>query len=191
MPIALLTALLLSAGPDAPHEVSLGVSSFSYAGFSRGGVPMLGASAAYHFSFGPAGRETGLPFRLGIGARFAPPNTSPVSAPRFPAELFVQLQLHARIGPWDPVVGPELGVSGLTDLGWTRGTLPDDLFVLEQARVGLWYAAFTAAPLRYCWRFERWSLTTSLLAVTLGTTLSPPGASSRTELSFLQLGVAL
>ena len=45
------------------------------------------------------------------------------------------------------LVGPELGLSGLTAIGWNRGNLPEDVYVQEQARVGGFYVGVTAAPL--------------------------------------------
>jgi hypothetical protein len=161
------------------HELSASLVSIQYGGFFRTGPGIYAGEVAYH-------HQLGL-LRLGGGLRGGAPNSSPIDTLSFPLELFAQAQLRLKIGFWEPLVGPELGFSGLTDLGWNRSGLPDDVYVHEQDRVGLFYVAFRAEPLRF-----RWSrFTLSIFELTLGTTLSPPGASTRTEIGYARIGVDL
>jgi len=171
---------------DGGNEISAGIGTVSYSGFFRGGSPVLTGVIAYHRFLGEDA-ESGRPVRIGLGFRFGQPNTSPLPTPRFPLEIFLQLQLSARIGLWEPVVGPEAGMSGLTELGRAPSPRPWDMSALEQTRVGLAYVAFTASPFRLHWRW----LVVEGPSLTLGTTLTPAGASTRTELSFLSVGVTL
>lgn len=175
---------------DRRNELSAGVASLGYSGFFRATSGILTGTLVYHRAFA-LGPEERTPFRVGGGVRFGQAPQSPTGAIRFPLEFFVTAQLQARLqfGPvsWEPAVGPELGLSGLADLGWGRAALPEDLYILEQERAGPFYLGFTAEVLRFRWSW----LTLSAAGFTLATGLSPPGATIRTELSYLRVGVVL
>lgn len=188
---SLLAILLLASAPGAPvrggHELSASFGSLSYAGFFRSGPGVLAVELGYHHGlFSHLPEEA--PFRVGGGVRLGIPNVpGPVSGLFFPAEVFAQLQLRGRLWILEPLVGPEVGFSGLTAIGWNRAALPDDIYVLEQQRISPFYVAVTLAPLR-----ARWSrVTLSILELSLGTTVTPLGASSRTRISYLSLGAIL
>jgi hypothetical protein len=127
--------------------------------------------------------RTGLPLELAAGLRGALPD----DAGGVPGELFVRARLVARLGYWEPALGPELGWSGLARLGSPPGGLPDDIDRVEGARLGGLYLGFDAAPLRF--RFGR--VTASVFELLLGAGLWPAGGVLRVEFSWLQLGVAL
>lgn len=194
--LAAVLVLVASAAPpahgtpaqDRRNELSIGVASLGYSGFFRASSGILTGTLVYHRALGP---EAETPLRVGGGVRFGQAPQSPTGAVRFPLEFFVTAQLQARLqlGPvsWEPAVGPELGLSGLADLGWGRAALPEDLYILEQERAGPFYLGFTAEVLRFRWSW----LTVSAAGFTLATGLSPPGATIRTELSYLRVGVVL
>jgi len=168
-----LVLALLAADPPPPHGISLGIGAVSYVSFFSGSPARAGLDLAY---------EHGLPrwlLRAGLRATL-PGERTPV-----PAELYVQLQLSAAIGAWEPAIGPELGVSGLTGLGLLRPPLPPDLNEIEQLRVSPFYLAVAAAPLRF--RLGRFAL--SALELHWGPTLVPPGAAGRFHLGFLRVTV--
>jgi len=169
------------------HELSASYGSLTYGGFFRSGPGVHALELAYHRGFGaPVADEA--PVRLGVGFRAGIPNSAgPISGAFVAGEVFGQVQLRTRLGPWEPVVGPELGLSGLTAIGWNRGGLPEDVYIQEQQRVGGLYVGVTLAPLRFRWS----TFTASLAEVSIGTTLSPPGATSRVRLGLLSLGVVL
>jgi hypothetical protein len=180
----LLPAAMLLATPalaqSANHQLSLGVGSLSYNSFRRPSAGFTVLEAAYHR---PVGQETPWrSLRIGGGLRTG----LPAAASHLPLEGFVQVQLTAKVGVWEVAVGPELGLSGfgkLVDL-----PLPaDELFAMEDERLGPAYAAFHAAPLRF--HFNRFSV--SALELSLGTSLSSPGAALRLHFGLLRLGVSL
>lgn len=186
LPSRLLLGLLVTlpawpAWGDTGRELSVGVLSVSHMSFFRNGPSRLGLGVAYRHPLGPGG---GLaPWSIQVGGRAALPDAwTPL-----PLELFVRPQLRAALGCWEPAVGLEAGVSGLTDLGRRYGTLPLDFYELEQRRVSPFYFAFVVAPLR----LRLGAFRVSALELLLGTTLSPPGAVGRFQLEFLNVGVSL
>lgn len=191
---SLFAVLLLAATPVPPgqpvrggHEVSASLGTLTYGGFFRAGPGVWAVEFGYHRGlFSPIPEEAAV--RVGGGVRLGIPNIAgPVSGLFFPAEVFAQLQLRGRIWIFEPVVGPELGFSGLTAIGWNRQGLPDDVYQLEQQRISPFYVGVTLAPFRLRW--SRVSL--SLFELSLGTTVAPLGASSRTRLTYLTLGAIL
>ncbi len=186
-----LTLCLLSwtlpAWGQVRHELSTSYSSLTYGGFFRAGPGVHALELAYHRGFG-AEEGDQAPLRLGVGFRAGIPNSAgPISGTFLAGELFGQVQLRTRLGFWEPVVGPELGLSGLTAIGWDRARMPEDVYLIEQQRVGGLYLGFTAAPLRFRWS----AFTVSVAELSVGTTLSPPGATARLRLGLLSLGVVL
>jgi hypothetical protein len=103
VPGALVLALL-AADPPA-HGVSLGVGAVSYSSFFRNSPGRAGLDVAYERALSRWLVQAGVRAAL-------PSERTPV-----PVELYVQLRLRAAIGVWEPTIGPELGGSGLTDLG--------------------------------------------------------------------------
>lgn len=186
LPSRLLLGLLatLSAWPawgDSGREVSVGVLSVTHMSFFRMSPSRLGLGVAYRHPLGPGGGMS--PWFIQAGLRAALPDAwTPL-----PLELFVRPQLRAALGCWEPAVGLEVGVSGLTDLGDRGGVLPMDFYDLEQRRVSPFYLAFTAAPLR----LRLGAFRVSALELLLGTTVSPLGAVGRFQLEFLNVGVSL
>ncbi|HEY8207240.1 MAG TPA: hypothetical protein VIG99_07155 [Myxococcaceae bacterium] len=174
VPCALLLALL-AAEPPA-HGVSLGIGTVSYVSIFSGSPWRPGLDLAYERDLSPR-------WLLRAGLRAAlPSQRTPV-----PGELYAQLQLRAVLGVWEPAIGPELGVSGLTDLGALPDSLPPELNDLEQLRVSPLYVAIAAAPLRF--RLGRFTL--SALELHWGTTLVPPGAAVRFHLGFIRVSAGL
>lgn len=180
----LLTALVLLATPalaqSENHQFTLGVGSLSYYSFRRPSAGVTLVEAAYHRPVGQEGPWRML--RIGGGLRTG----MPASESHIPLEGFVELQLTAKLGPWEPAVGPELGLSGFGKL--IHIPLPsDDLAGLEDERLGPVYAALHAAPLRL--RFGWFAV--SALELSVGTSLASPGTALRLHLGLLRLGVSL
>jgi hypothetical protein len=188
-PRHLVRALVLGLALSAPaaraqspvREVSLGVSSFAYSSFQRASPGFLALEGAYHQRLGAQGPWSAL--HLGGGLRTA----TPVSGANFPLEAFVQLRLSARLGIWEVMVGPELGVSGFARL-FQFTLLPlQELRPPEDARLSPVYVAFDAAPLRL--HLGRFML--SALELQLGTGVNAFGSVLRTQFGVLRLGVDL
>ncbi|WP_434381767.1 hypothetical protein [Melittangium boletus] len=181
---SLVASLALLAPPalaQAGHELSLGAGNFSYTSFQRPSAPITTVEVAYHRRFAGEGLWRGL--RLGGGLRTGWPATST----NFPLEVFVQAQLSARLGPWEPALGPELGVSGFAMLFRSRILVPGELGDLEDARLSPAYVAFVAAPLR----FHFGPVTVSALELNLGTSVPSFGQAIRTQLGLVRLGWVL
>lgn len=180
----LVASLALLAAPalaQAGHELSLGVGDFSYSSFQRGSTPITTFEVAYHRRLAGEGPWRGL--RLGGGLRTGLPATRT----NFPLEAFVQAQLSARLGPWEPALGPELGVSGFAMLLKSKIILPVEMNALEDARLTPAYVAFVAAPLRF--RFG--PVVLSALELHLGTSMPFFGQAIRTQLGLVRAGVVL
>jgi hypothetical protein len=179
--MALLLATTAPAEPVRPHELSLGITSFTFLSYLRSSAGFTAVEAAYHWRVSREGGWSAL--RLGGGLRTG----IPASATRVPLEGFLQVQLSARHGRWEAWVGPELGVSGFAKLE-TQTLVPLwQLKALEDERFGPVYASFTAAPIRL--HFGR--AVVSALELSLGTNLSAPGAAVRAQLGLLRLGMEL
>ena len=179
-----MTCLAGSSASAAPgsHELSLGVSSFFYQSFLRLSPAMQAAELAWRHPLAEEGVLRGVV--LGVGLRGGPlPRYVPV---RIPLEGFVQLRLRARVGPWEPEAGPELGVSGFTSV-YIRPLPAETEDAVEESYFTPVYVAFGAAPLR--WRLGR--VTLSALEFHVGTSSNPPGALIRLHLGLLSVGVTL
>ncbi len=180
----LLPAAMLLATPalaqSANHQLSLGVGSLNYASFQRASAGFTVLEAAYHRPVGQEGPWRSL--RVGGGVRTG----LPAAASHLPLEGFVQVQLTAKVGPWEVAAGPELGLSGFGKLVDTP--LPaEELDAIEEGLLGPAYVAFHAAPLRFHFNW----LSVSALELSVGTSLSSPGTALRLHLGLLRLGVSL
>jgi|SRR6218665_162535 len=177
----LLLATTAQAQPARLHELSLGATSFSFISYLRSSAGFSAVEAAYHRRVSSEGPWRAL--RLGGGLRTG----IPASATHIPMEGFLQIQLSARIGPWEAVVGPELGLSGFSKLE-TQTLVPmQQLKDLEDERFGPVYVAFAAAPVRL--HFGR--VVVSALELNLGTNASSFGSAVRAQLGLLRLGMEL
>lgn len=173
--LMLIAALLPGMAAASGQELSLGGTLFSASGLSLALPSRPGLEAAYAYEFDA--------WRLGGGVRWGMTDTS-----KLPLELYVRAQLSAGQGVWRPLVGPELGLSGLTVVTQPRGGIPDDYPKTRAERFGPAYIAIHAAPLRFA--FNRF--TVSALELHWGTLLSPmPGSLLRLQLGFVRLGVKL
>lgn len=166
----------------------LGELSLGYVGFVQlapGDIPSRGAiDLAFHREWTPS--RLPLPLRLGAGFRVP---TSFAHA-TVPGELYFRAQLVARMGPWAPVVGPQVGLSGLTRhvrLWNSSDNFPDDLAREQERKVGPVYVAMEAAPLRF--EVGAWSV--SAFELLLGGSLFPAGGAARLQVGFFSLGRSL
>ena len=180
----LVAGLALLAPPAlarAEHELSLGAGSFSYTSFQRSSRPLTTVEVAYHRHMAREGLGRGL--RLGGGLRTGWPATST----HLPLEAFVQAQLTARLGPWEPAVGSELGLTGFARLFESKILGTPELRALENERLGPAYVAFVAAPLR----FHAGPVVLSALELQLGTSVPFFGQAVRMQLGLLRVGAVL
>ncbi|WPB73722.1 hypothetical protein KYC5002_32365 [Archangium violaceum] len=162
------------------QELTLGATGFSYFSYQRPSAPFLVLEAAYHRRIASEGPWSAV--RLGGGVRTGVPGGA-----IFPLEGFVQVQLSARIGIWEAMLGPELGLSGYAKLA-TGTLLPmQELKAQEDARLGPVYVAFNAAPVRL--HFGR--VVASALELQLGTSPVSFGSAVRVQVGLLKLGVEL
>ncbi|HZH79604.1 MAG TPA: hypothetical protein VEY88_26520 [Archangium sp.] len=178
--------LLLAAGTThaqpGRNEISVGVSTFHYSSYLRSSVEFRALDLSYHRPVGSSGFWRAV--RVGGGLRTGLPAGAEA---RFPGELFVQAQLTARFGFWEPSVGPELGLSGFAKLD-PRLPFPSvQLYQQEDADVGPLYVALNASPLRF--RFGMFLV--NAMEFQVGTSAPPLGVTTRTYLGLLRLGVAL
>lgn len=176
--LGLVGGLARAEVPSDRGELSLGLVSSSYLSFIRATPGRYAASLAYQRGLGGAWEGV----HLGGGLRLSTPG----DARGLPLELFARVSLEARLGPWRPAVGPEVGYSGWTRLS-DAGVDPSGLFEREQGRVGPLYLAIQVAPLRFQW--ERWSL--SAFELQVGASVPPLGGASRFQLGFLSVGRSL
>ena len=176
--LAALTAL--PASGDTGQVVWAELTTVAYVSTLRQPAPRLGLGASFSQPLGSA--RPLAPWSIQAGLRAALPSTS---AP-LPLELYVRPQLRAELGWWEPAVGLELGVSGLTGLMASR-TSALDFHNLVQGLISPFYLAFTIAPLR----LRLGTFRASVLELSLGSTLWPLGAAGRLQLDLLSAGVAL
>jgi hypothetical protein len=170
-----LAALLVATPALAEHAVSLGASTLQIrANYGVYPIRML-ADAGYAYKTDR--------WLLGGGVRLATPQGgAPV-----PLEVYTRALLSARVGPWSPALGPELGYSFLSEVGPRESRLPPDILGLEAKYTGPLYVAVHAAPLRFT--FGRFTF--SALEVTLGTPITTPATLLRLQVGLLSAGVQL
>jgi hypothetical protein len=175
--VSLLPLLLLAAAaaPDDPafaHVVSVG-------GFTNATLASFNSGASSGPTLGWLG--THGPFGVGGGLRVGVPS----SASPVPVELYVRAVFTARIGPWEPLLGPELGVSGLATLAPSLAKRPTDFADVERGLHGPFYVAMHTEAARF--RFGRFLL--SVLGVDVGTSLGAAGTVLRLQLEPISVGV--
>lgn len=182
---ALVVGLALLAPPAlaqsaSRNELSLGATTFSFLSYQRPTPGFMTLEATFHRRLASEGPWHAL--RLGGGLRTGLPAGS-----NFPLEGFVQVQLAARIGIWEAVVGPELGVSGFAKLVGDATLPTKELRDVEDSRFGPAYVAFNMAPVRL--HFGR--VVVSALELQMGTNAKVIGSTIRTQLGLLRLGMEL
>jgi hypothetical protein len=169
-----LGAFVVAAAPARAHTITLsgftGNASASFAGTPR----WAGGEVAYAYD-GPRWAAQG-------GLRVA----GPFEVMPLPLELFVRFLFTLRVGLWEPQVGPEAGLSGLAVFSPPPSGRPTDFFDAEQRTLGPVYVAIHTAPLRFVWKDR---FVASALELRVGTSLSGVGATLRTQLGLLTLGV--
>jgi hypothetical protein len=183
-PWALVCAALLAAPARAEpfaHELSIAASQLGVESFLRPTPAFLLLEVAYHRPAGTEGLWRNL--RLGGGLR----TSTTAQNTYFPLEAFIEAHFTARIGPWEAAAGPELGLSGFSQLVQQTLLPARELYAKEDPRMGPVYFAFTIAPLRF--RVSRF--TVSALELRFGANGPPLGPSRRTTIGLVNLGVLL
>lgn len=169
------TLLLLLLALPAHAEQVLSVSGFGNT-----------TSASFRSSPGAVGPAVGWlytrgVFGVGAGLRVSAPTPS---AP-VPLEGYLRGVFNLRLGPWAPLLGPELGVSGLSGLSRPPALRPTDLREAENALTGAFYVAFHTEAARF--HFGR--VVFSVLGFDVGTSLTAAGAVLRLQLDYVSVGV--
>lgn len=178
---SLLLLALPAAAAAGENALTLGFSQLQYQSFERGSRIFQVAELSYQRPAAAQGPWHGL--LLGAGLRAGPPtNDTPV-----PIEGFIQAQLTARLGPWEPAVGPEIGFSGLARLAQNTFLPLGALYRQSSAFLGPGYLAFTAAPLRFAIGMFR----VSAAELFLGTGAFPFGTAVRVQVNALKVGIVL
>ena len=160
------------------HRLSFGLAAVSFGSFFRGTPTELAPELGWGWY-----REGGIPVEVGGGLR----GTLPRAGVVVPMEIFARARWNGRLGFWSPMVGPELGWSGLARLSPREDGLPQDLDRVESQRLGGLYLSFDAAPLR----FQLNHCTLSLLEISLGSTLTPVGSAVRMDVGLVYVGYNL
>lgn len=103
-------------------------------------------------------------------------------------EVYWRGELLADIGAWKPTLGPEFGAStlGTRFIGYAP-PLPDDQTTLHAQKLGPFYLALVASPLRF--HFSRF--TVSALELSIGAPIIGIGSVSRFQLGIFALGGTL
>lgn len=103
-------------------------------------------------------------------------------------EVYWRGEMLASIGPWVPTLGPELGAStlGTAFVGYLP-PFPDDQTKLHARKLGPFYLALVATPLRF--QFSRF--TVSAFELSIGAPVIGIGSVSRFHLGILTLGGTL
>lgn len=171
--LLLLTLVLCAPGALAENVVSAG-------GFTATTL------ASFNSSPGVAGPSLGWLYtrgHFGVGAGLRASTPSPIA--RVPLEGYARAVVTGAIGPWEPLLGPEFGVSGLGGLSQPLPGRSTDLARAENALTGFFYVAFHTEPLRF--RFGRFVF--SALGFDVGTSLTAAGTVLRLQLDWFTVGV--
>lgn len=179
--VALAAALALApaARAEPRNELSVGLSSLSQQSFFRTASGFTLVEAAWMRTAAEQGPWRALQYGGGVRTGW------PMEWTHVPLEAFVRVQLSARLGLWEPAIGPEVGVTGFNSLKPTESAWPQgQVRQYEDDRFGSAYVAFGASPLRL--RLGRFSL--SALQLRVGTQLPRPGSALRVQLGLLSLG---
>lgn len=130
-----------AAAQPIAHDVSVGVlgeSTSWFAGTSWHHVVEVASRLSL------AGDARPLPLAAVTGVRVAP-----LSSLEVPLEVFARLELTGRTGArMEPSIGPELGLSGITDPDTPAPGMPAGVSGLQAERAGPVYLAIVATPLR-------------------------------------------
>lgn len=169
-----LWVVVVTAAPARAHSLTLGAFSGSTAASFASTPGWVGAEVAYAFEQPH--------FAVQGGLRAA----APLAASPLPLEVFARFVLRFRLRAWEPLLGPEIGLTGLRFFEAPRAGRPTELFVLEQSTSALAYMAMHAAPLRFV-VLERFLV--SALELQVGTSLVAPGATVRTQIQLVSAGV--
>jgi hypothetical protein len=179
LPLAAALALASPAWAEPRNELSVELSSLSQQSFFRTASGFTLVEAAWMRTAAEEGRWRALQYGGGVRMGW------PMAWAHVPLEAFVRVQLSARLGLWEPTIGPEVGVSGFNSLKPTETTWPQGpVRQYEDARFGPAYVAFGASPLRL--RLGRFGV--SALQLRVGTPLSQPGATLRVQLGLVSVG---
>ena len=144
-------ALLLSwsgraaADVTVAHDASVGLLGGTTSWFAGSAWPnALEIASRLSFERSRSARRWMPPLALASGVRVAP--FSPVDVP---LEVFVRFELRGRVGErMEPSLGPELGISGLTEPNHPAPGMPAGASALQGERVGSVYLAIVATPVR-------------------------------------------
>lgn len=173
MRFALLLSVFLSSVAWADHTVSAGgFGSVSLGSFNQS-PGVVGATVGWLMTRGH--------FAVGAGLRASVPTPS---AP-VPLEGYARVGFATKVGPWEPLLAPELGLSGLMGFAPPLPMRPTDFAARENALTGVFYVAFHTELLRF--RLGR--VVVSAAAVDVGTSLSAAGTVLRLQLDYLTVGV--
>ncbi|MBL8920556.1 MAG: hypothetical protein JNJ54_16955 [Myxococcaceae bacterium] len=173
MRTVLLVAALWAPAALADHTVSVG----GFAGTT---------AASFNSSPGVAGPTVGWLYTrgvVGVGAGLRA--SAPSAVVKVPLEGYARGVFTIALGRWEPLLGPELGLSGLQGFSRPLPGRPTDLANAEGALTGFFYVAFHTEAARF--RFGRVML--SLLGFDVGTSLTAAGATLRLQLDWLTVGV--
>lgn len=181
-----LVALPARAAEGQPiHELSVGVGIFQNLSFFRvfSGAEVVEASYRRPLATEGTGQYVVVGGGLRVGGEYRR-----FDFERFPLpfELFFHGLLQARLGPWEPALGPEVGLSGLARL--LPSIIPSEgRDEAEESRLSPFYLTVRAAPLRF--RFDRFSV--SALELQVGSSSLFRNTTVRVQLNVLSAGVNL
>ncbi|MGZ3459370.1 MAG: hypothetical protein ACXU86_12805 [Archangium sp.] len=179
LPLAAALALAPPALAEPRNELSVGLSSLSQQSFFRTASGFTLVEAAWMRTAAEQGPWRGLQYGGGVRTGW------PMAWTHVPLEAFVRVQLSARLGLWEPAIGPEVGVTGFNSLKPTESTWPQgQVRQYEDQRFGPAYVAFGASPLRF--RLGRFGV--SALQFRVGTPLPQPGSTLRVQLGLVSVG---
>jgi hypothetical protein len=175
----MLSSSIALAEP-VPQQVVAGLGGMEHTSIFRESEQVALVEVAYQRAAGLEGLRRSLTF--GGGLRFA----FPISRTGFPLEGFIRADLRARVGPWEPMTGLELGVSRIAVLSRTI-TVPLEVIAREDPRQGPLYAGIHLAPLRFLVH----GLVLSGPELLLGAVGPPFGATARVQVGVLKVEVSL
>lgn len=167
--LALVLAAGLPLAARAEQSVSVGLFTGGTAASFSNTPTRVGPSATWTLQRGSFGVGAGL--RAGLPASM-------------PLEAFVRGFVTLPGELWAPLLGPELGAGGLSELTPVVGPQPVGVRPAEQQVLGVAYVAFHAEPARFIFGH----VVVSALGFDVGTPLLAPGVSLRWQLDLLSVG---
>lgn len=171
-----LVAVLVASPALAEHVISVGGFANLTTGSFNSGPGQAGPFVMWQWT-------SKSHFGLGAGLRV----TGPSAIAPVPLEGFFRGHVTTAIGPWEPLLGPELGVSGLGGFAQPFINRPRDFFEAESRLTGSFYVSFHTELLRF--RFGRFLVSAGGFDV--GTSLTAAGTTLRLQLDVATLGVRL